>query len=74
MKRGSPDYRLRNQLIEEMLIVALVCIIFLWHARSALVAAVTLPLGILISFLAIGATVPSRTLIRVRLEIPLFEI
>ncbi|MFQ5654326.1 MAG: efflux RND transporter permease subunit, partial [Planctomycetota bacterium] len=46
---------LRRQLIEEMLIVALVCIIFLWHARSALVAAVTLPLGILLSFAAMNA-------------------
>ncbi|MHC4607260.1 MAG: efflux RND transporter permease subunit, partial [Planctomycetota bacterium] len=42
---------LKTQLLEEMLIVALVCILFLWHARSALVAAVTLPLGILMSFI-----------------------
>ena len=37
-------------LIEEIVVVALVCLLFLMHARSALVAAVTLPLGILFSF------------------------
>ncbi len=42
---------LRDKLIEESLIVALVTIVFLLHARSALVAIVTLPLGILISFI-----------------------
>ncbi len=43
---------LRVKLIEEALIVALVCIIFLLHARSALVAILTLPIGILIAFIA----------------------
>ena len=43
---------LRGKLIEESLIVALVCIVFLLHARSALVAIITLPIGILIAFLA----------------------
>jgi copper/silver efflux system protein len=42
---------LRNTLIEESLIVALVCIIFLLHVRSALVAIITLPLGILIAYI-----------------------
>ena len=42
---------LRDKLIEESLIVAAVAVLFLLHARSALVAIVTLPLGILISFL-----------------------
>jgi Cu(I)/Ag(I) efflux system membrane protein CusA/SilA len=42
---------LRDKLIEESLIVAGVAILFLLHARSALVAIVTLPLGILISFI-----------------------
>ncbi|HET8622089.1 MAG TPA: CusA/CzcA family heavy metal efflux RND transporter [Gemmatimonadales bacterium] len=42
---------LRRTLVEESLIVALVCIIFLLHARSALVAIVTLPLGILLAFI-----------------------
>jgi Cu(I)/Ag(I) efflux system membrane protein CusA/SilA len=39
-------------LIEESLIVALVCILFLGHARSALVAILTLPVGILLAFIA----------------------
>ena len=43
---------LRDKLLEESLIVALVCIVFLLHARSALVAIVTLPVGILIAFIA----------------------
>ncbi len=43
---------LRGTLIEESLIVALVCIIFLMHARSALVAIVMLPIGILIALIA----------------------
>jgi Cu(I)/Ag(I) efflux system membrane protein CusA/SilA len=42
---------LRDKLIEESLIVAAVAVLFLLHARSALVAIVTLPLGILISFI-----------------------
>ncbi len=46
---------LRRTLIEESLIVALVAIVFLLHFRSALVAIVTLPLGILISFLVMRA-------------------
>jgi len=46
---------LGKQLLEEMLIVALVCVVFLWHARSALVAAVTLPLGVLLAFIVMRA-------------------
>jgi Cu(I)/Ag(I) efflux system membrane protein CusA/SilA len=42
---------LREKLIEESLIVAAVAVIFLLHFRSSLVAIVTLPLGILISFI-----------------------
>jgi len=42
---------LREKLIEECLIVALVCLIFLWHLRSALVAIITLPIAILASFI-----------------------
>jgi Cu(I)/Ag(I) efflux system membrane protein CusA/SilA len=42
---------LKRTLIEESLIVALVCVIFLMHARSALVAIVTLPLGVLIAYI-----------------------
>ncbi|HEX6643275.1 MAG TPA: CusA/CzcA family heavy metal efflux RND transporter [Gemmatimonadales bacterium] len=43
---------LRDKLIEESIVVALVCIAFLLHARSALVAILTLPVGILIAFIA----------------------
>jgi Cu(I)/Ag(I) efflux system membrane protein CusA/SilA len=42
---------LKRTLFEESAIVALVCIIFLLHARSALVAIVTLPLGVLIAYI-----------------------
>ena len=41
---------LRNRLIEEFIIVTLVCALFLFHLRSALVAVVSLPLGILAAF------------------------
>jgi len=50
---------LREKLLEESLIVAGVALLFLLHARSAFVAIVTLPLGILMSFIvmrAIGVT------------------
>ena len=39
------------KLLEEFIVVALVCAVFLWHLRSALVAIVALPLGILAAFL-----------------------
>src|SRR6266403_1119703 len=42
---------LREKLIEESIVVALVCLVFLWHVRSALVAIITLPIAILLSFL-----------------------
>ncbi|MES0370998.1 MAG: efflux RND transporter permease subunit [Mariprofundaceae bacterium] len=42
---------LTEKLIEESIVVALICLLFLMHARSALVAIITLPLGILISFI-----------------------
>ena len=42
---------LKNTLIEESFIVALVCIVFLFHLRSALVGIITLPIGVFISFL-----------------------
>ena len=42
---------LTTKLLEEFIVVAIVCALFLWHARSALVAILTLPLGILIAFL-----------------------
>ena len=46
---------LRETLLEEALIVALICVVFLMHARSALVAAISLPVGVLIAFLALRA-------------------
>jgi len=46
---------LRSTLLEESLIVALVCILFLFHVRSALVAIVMLPIGVLIAFIAMRA-------------------
>jgi Cu(I)/Ag(I) efflux system membrane protein CusA/SilA len=42
---------LRDKLIEESLIVAVVCVVFLFHVRSALVAIVMLPVGVLIAFI-----------------------
>lgn len=42
---------LREKLIEELIVVALVCLVFLFHLRSALVAVVSLPLGILVAFI-----------------------
>ena len=42
---------LSHKLIEEFIVVALVCVIFLWHLRSSLVAIVSLPLGVLIAFI-----------------------
>ncbi|TIH09409.1 efflux RND transporter permease subunit [Pseudomonas leptonychotis] len=38
------------KLIEEFIVVALVCAAFLWHLRSSLVAIVSLPVGVLIAF------------------------
>ncbi|MEX0842839.1 MAG: efflux RND transporter permease subunit, partial [Gemmatimonadota bacterium] len=43
---------LKEKLLEESLVVALVTVLFLWHVRSALVAIITLPLGILMAFIA----------------------
>ncbi|MFH1557293.1 MAG: CusA/CzcA family heavy metal efflux RND transporter, partial [Pseudomonadota bacterium] len=46
---------LKGTLIEESIIVALVCVVFLLHLRSALVAILMLPVGILIAFAAMKA-------------------
>ena len=46
---------LTHKLGEEFLVVALVCVVFLWHLRSALVAVITLPLGVLIAFIVMHA-------------------
>ncbi|UHD15708.1 efflux RND transporter permease subunit [Thiocapsa bogorovii] len=46
---------LKTKLIEEFIVVALVCLVFLFHLRSAFVAIVSLPLGILIAFIIMNA-------------------
>ncbi|HSQ73276.1 MAG TPA: CusA/CzcA family heavy metal efflux RND transporter, partial [Rubrivivax sp.] len=46
---------LTRTLVEEFLIVALVCFVFLLHLRSALVAVLMLPIGVLIAFIAMRA-------------------
>ena len=51
---GSIAY-LRDKLVEEGIVVALVSLIFLLHARSALVAIVTLPLAVLAAFIVMTA-------------------
>jgi copper/silver efflux system protein len=43
---------LRRTLLEESAVVALVCVLFLLHARSALVAILMLPIGVLMAFIA----------------------
>ena len=55
---------LRQKLLEEMAIVALVCAVFLLHVRSALVAVITLPLAVLMAFIVmyvqgVGANIMS---------------
>ncbi len=42
---------LTSKLMEELIVVALVCVVFLFHVRSSLVAIITLPLGILTAFI-----------------------
>ena len=46
---------LKRTLIEESIIVALVCVVFLLHVRSALVAIIMLPVGVLMAFIAMHA-------------------
>ncbi len=41
---------LRSKLVEEFVVVAVVCAIFLFHLRSALVAVVALPVGVLVAY------------------------
>jgi copper/silver efflux system protein len=55
---------LRHTLLEESLVVALVCVVFLLHVRSALVAILMLPVGVLMAFgamklLGIGSNIMS---------------
>ncbi|WP_278938059.1 efflux RND transporter permease subunit [Pseudomonas helleri] len=42
---------LSHKLLEEFLVVALVCGVFLWHLRSSLVAIISLPVGVLMAFI-----------------------
>ncbi|MFY8327127.1 efflux RND transporter permease subunit [Pseudoalteromonas sp. ZZD1] len=42
---------LTSKLLEELVVVALICVVFLFHVRSSLVAVITLPLGILTAFI-----------------------
>jgi len=42
---------LTSKLMEELIVVAIVCVVFLFHVRSSLVAIITLPLGILTAFI-----------------------
>ncbi|HET9821015.1 MAG TPA: efflux RND transporter permease subunit [Burkholderiaceae bacterium] len=42
---------LSHKLIEEFIVVALVCVVFLWHLRSSAVAIIALPLGVMTAFL-----------------------
>ena len=46
---------LKSKLFEEFIVVALVCALFLWHLRSALVAIIALPLGVLAAFIVMRA-------------------
>lgn len=52
---GRAVDHLADKLVEEIVVVALVCALFLMHLRSALVAILTLPLGILIAFIVMKA-------------------
>jgi Cu(I)/Ag(I) efflux system membrane protein CusA/SilA len=51
---GAVEY-LSHKLLEEGIVVALVTLLFLLHARSALVAIITLPLGVLAAFIVMSA-------------------
>src|SRR4029077_20207241 len=46
---------LRHTLVEEMVVVSLVIFVFLLHVRSALIPILTLPLGVLLAFIPMGA-------------------
>ena len=48
---GRSVRHLAEKLVEEFIVVALVCLVFLLHLRSSFVAIVTLPLGVLVAFI-----------------------
>lgn len=57
-RSGLIDRAIKNlthKLIEEFIVVALVCGLFLWHLRSSLVAVISLPLGVLLAFAVMRA-------------------
>ncbi len=45
-----------HTVLEELVITTIICVIFLWHLRSAMAAALILPLGILVSFIVMKAS------------------
>ncbi|PMG78933.1 cation transporter [Shewanella sp. 10N.286.51.B7] len=45
---------LKHKVLEEMMVVGIICLIFLLHARSTLVAIISLPISILISFIVMN--------------------
>ncbi|MUH71201.1 efflux RND transporter permease subunit [Psychrosphaera haliotis] len=47
---GSAVDNLSSKLLEEFFVVALVCVVFLFHVKSSLVAIISLPIGILVAF------------------------
>ena len=52
---GRAVENLWHKLLEEFAVVALVCIVFLLHVRSSLVAIISLPVGILVAFIVMNA-------------------
>ena len=52
---GRAVNNLKNKLMEEFIVVALVCMIFLFHIRSSLVVIISLPVGILAAFIVMYA-------------------
>jgi Cu(I)/Ag(I) efflux system membrane protein CusA/SilA len=52
---GRAVNTLQHKLVEEFLVVVLVCLLFLFHLRSSLVVILSLPLGILVAFLVMNA-------------------
>ena len=68
MTESAQRRYLVNSLIEESIIVALVCIVFLFHVRSALVSLIVLPLGVLMAFVAMRGLGINADIIRARCD------
>ncbi len=63
---------LKNTLIDEMIIVSLIILIFLWHIPSAIIPIVTIPISVLIAFIpfyAMGLTVNIMSLAGIAISI-----